>query len=165
MATGRQVQLTKQVGEYLVAAELSRRGLLTATFAGNVPDYDIVATGGRGQTALVQVKAIAGPSWQFDIRTFVDVRCQAGAQTMGNRRPLQPTTSSACSFDSNRTERTASTCSAGRNSNACSSTATGATWSATAVGDPSGPDSFHTALRETQIEPFLDNWPFFEAFT
>ena len=90
MATGRQVQLTKQVGEYLVAAELSRRGLLTATFAGNVPDYDIVATGGRGQTALVQVKAIAGPSWQFDIRTFADVRCQAGAQTMG-----QPTTSPA----------------------------------------------------------------------
>ena len=87
MATGRQVQLTKQVGEYLVAAELSRRGLLTATFAGNVPDYDIVATGSRGQTALVQVKAIAGPSWQFDIRTFTDVRYTAGAQTMG-----QPTT-------------------------------------------------------------------------
>ena len=90
MATGRQVQLTKQVGEYLVAAELSRRGLLTATFAGNVPAYDIVATGGRGQTALVQVKAIAGPSWQFDIRTFTDVRYTAGAQTMG-----QPTTSPA----------------------------------------------------------------------
>ena len=83
MGTGRQVQLTKQVGEYLIAAELSRRGLLTATFAGHVPDYDIVATGGRGQTALVQVKAIAGPSWQFDIRTFADVRCTAGAQTMG----------------------------------------------------------------------------------
>ena len=53
---------------------LSRRGLLTATFAVNVPAYDIVATGSRGQTALVQVKAIAGPSWPFDIRTFVDVR-------------------------------------------------------------------------------------------
>ena len=39
MATGRQIQLTKQVGEYLVAAELSRQGLLTATFAGNVPAY------------------------------------------------------------------------------------------------------------------------------
>ena len=87
MATGRQVQLTKQVGEYLVAAELSRRGLLTATFAGNVPDYDIVATGGRGQTALVQVKAIAGPSWQFDIRTFTDVRYTAGVQTMGQPTP------------------------------------------------------------------------------
>ena len=57
----------------------------------------------------------------------------------GARRPRQPATSSACSFDSNRTERTASTCSAGRNSSACSSTATGPTWSATAVGDPSGP--------------------------
>ena len=57
----------------------------------------------------------------------------------GNRRPLQPATSSACSFDSTRTERTASTCSAGRSSSACSSTATGATWRATAVGDPSGP--------------------------
>ena len=87
MATGRQFQLTKQVGEYLVDAELSRRGLLTATFAGNVPDYDIVATGGRGQTALVQVKAIAGRTWQFDIRTFVDVRCTAGSQTMGQPTP------------------------------------------------------------------------------
>ena len=58
---------------------------------------------------------------------------------MAFRRPLQPATSSACSFDSTRTERTASTCSAGRNSSACSSTATGATSSATAVGDPSGP--------------------------
>ena len=88
MATGRQIQLTKQVGEYLVAAELSRQGLLTATFAGNVPDYGIVATGGSGQTALVQVKAIAGPSWQFDIRTFADVRCEAGVQRIG--RPTAP---------------------------------------------------------------------------
>ena len=165
MATGRQVQLTKQVGEYLVAAELSRRGLLTATFAGNVPDYDIVATGGRGQTALVQVKAIAGPSWQFDIRTFVDVRCQAGAQTMG-----QPTTPPAgdliCvlvrlhTYGADRfyvlrwpelqrvlingyrgyLERHG-----GRR--------------------PKRADSFHTALRETHIEPFLDNWSLFDAFT
>ena len=134
MATGRQVQLTKQVGEYLVAAELSRRGLLTATFAGNVPAYDIVATGSRGQTALVQVKAIAGPSWQFDIRTFTDVRYTAGAQTIGQPTTSPAGTSSVCSFDSTRTERTASTCSAGRNSSACSSTATGTTWSATAAG-------------------------------
>ena len=57
----------------------------------------------------------------------------------GARRPRQPATSSACSFDSNRTERTASTCSAGRNSSACSSTATGPTSSATAAvahGEP-----------------------------
>ena len=150
MATGRQVQLTKQVGEYLVAAELSRRGLLTATFAGNVPDYDIVATGGRGQTALVQVKAIAGPSWQFDIRTFADVRCQAGAQTMG-----QPTTPPAgdliCVLRWPELQRVLLNGYRG--------------YLARHGGRrPKRADSFHTALRETHIEPFLDNWPLFDAF-
>ena len=165
MATGRQGQLTKQVGEYLVAAELSRRGLLTATFAGNVPDYDIVATGGRGQTALVQVKAIAGPSWQFDIRRFADVRYTAGVQTMGQPRP-PPAGDLICVFVRLNTygadrfyvllwpelqrvlingyrdylERHG-----GRR--------------------PKRADSFHTALRETPIEPFLDNWSLFDAFT
>ena len=141
MATGRQIQLTKQVGEYLVAAELSRRGLLTTTFAGNVPAYDIVATGGRGQTALVQVKRRSpdphGSSTSGHLRTCA---ATAGAQTMG-----PPTTPPAgdliCVLRSTPTgtERTASTCSAGRNSSACSSTATGTTWSATAAvahGEP-----------------------------
>jgi len=40
MATGRGNQLTKQLGEYLVACELARRGLLVATFSGNIPDLD-----------------------------------------------------------------------------------------------------------------------------
>jgi hypothetical protein len=44
MARGRSNQLTKQVGEYLVACELARRGLLVATFSGNVPDFDLIAT-------------------------------------------------------------------------------------------------------------------------
>jgi hypothetical protein len=43
MATGRSNYLTKQTGEYLVAAELSRRGFIATTFTGNVPHYDIVA--------------------------------------------------------------------------------------------------------------------------
>ena len=30
---------------------------------------------------------------------------------------------------------------------------------------PKRADSFHTALREPQIEPFLDNWSLFDAFT
>jgi len=36
MATGRSNYLTKQAGEYLVAAELSRRGFIATTFTGNV---------------------------------------------------------------------------------------------------------------------------------
>ena len=29
---------------------------------------------------------------------------------------------------------------------------------------PKRADSFHTALRETQIEPFLNNWSLFDPF-
>ena len=44
MATGRTSKLVGQTGEYLVAAELSRRGLIATTFTGNVPHYDIIAS-------------------------------------------------------------------------------------------------------------------------
>src|SRR5262249_39805385 len=65
MATGRQNYLTKQTGEYLVAAELSRRGLIATTFTGNVPHYDIIASNEHGKHVSVQVKASRGSSWQF----------------------------------------------------------------------------------------------------
>ena len=44
MATGRSNKLVGQTGEYLVAAELSRRGHIATTFTGNVPHYDIIAS-------------------------------------------------------------------------------------------------------------------------
>ncbi len=47
--SGRATKLTGQVGEYLVAAELARRGLIATTFTGNVPHYDIIASDERGR--------------------------------------------------------------------------------------------------------------------
>ncbi len=44
MATGGNIQLTKMIGEYLVYAELCRRGLLATTFTENVPEFEILAT-------------------------------------------------------------------------------------------------------------------------
>lgn len=88
MATGRSNQLTKQIGEYLVAAELGRLGLIAATFAGSVPDYDIVATDSKFRSVLVQVKTVNGTSWQFDIRRFVDVRLDGKKQIVGRRVTL-----------------------------------------------------------------------------
>jgi hypothetical protein len=73
MATGRGNYLTKQTGEYLVAAELSRRGFIATTFTGNVPHYDIVAVDDSGGHALVQVKAISANSWQLDVGKFAEV--------------------------------------------------------------------------------------------
>ena len=83
MATGRSNQLTKQVGEYLVAAELARLGLIAATFSGSVPDYDIIATDSNYRAVFVQVKTVTGRSWQFDIRRFVEVRLEGKKQVLG----------------------------------------------------------------------------------
>ena len=73
MATGRDRQLTGAVGEFRVAAELCRRGFLATPFSGNVPHYDIIASGQHGGHAAIQVKAINRGSWQFDAKKFVEI--------------------------------------------------------------------------------------------
>ena len=88
MATGRNNQLTKQLGEYLVACELARRGLLVATFSGSVPDFDLVATDPEGSSRPIQVKTIKGGSWQFSIDKFVEITFDGRRQLIGRKKPL-----------------------------------------------------------------------------
>lgn len=84
MASGRNNKLVGQTGEYLVAAELSRRGLIATTFTGNVPHYDIIASNEEGKHVSVQVKASRGPSWQFgDITHFCDISFEEKRQIVG----------------------------------------------------------------------------------
>jgi hypothetical protein len=73
MATGLSTQLTRQIGEHLVTAELGRRGIIATPFAGNVPDIDILAFA-NGISAPIQVKSINKSSWQFDIRRFLTIK-------------------------------------------------------------------------------------------
>ncbi len=80
MASGRSMQLTKQLGEYLVAAELARRGFVATTFAGNVPDFDIVAVDSSGRMFLVQVKTIQRGNWQLNAGAFLRIRLDGGVQ-------------------------------------------------------------------------------------
>ncbi|MCJ7744432.1 MAG: hypothetical protein MUO99_07755, partial [Dehalococcoidales bacterium] len=72
MATGREMQLTKQVG-YLACAELCRRKFIATPFAGNVPEFDILAIDDKYEKRFVQVKAIRGGSWKFDVGKFLDI--------------------------------------------------------------------------------------------
>jgi hypothetical protein len=88
MATGRSIQITKQIGEYLVASELGRIGLVAATFSGNVPEYDIIATDSEFRSVPVQVKTSNGSSWQFDNRHFVEIRLEGKKQVLGRPVPL-----------------------------------------------------------------------------
>ncbi len=87
MATGRSTKLVGQAGEYLVAAELSRRGLIATTFTGNVPHYDIIASDEKGRHVSVQVKTIRGGAWQFgDVSKFCDISFQGKRQIVGRAK-------------------------------------------------------------------------------
>jgi hypothetical protein len=90
MASGRSIVVTGQAGEYLVAAELSRRGLIATTFTANVPHYDIIASDDRGRHVAVQVKTSKGGSWQFQIDHFCKVELQGERQIIGRayREPV-----------------------------------------------------------------------------
>lgn len=84
MATGRGTKLTGAVGEFLVAAELCRRGLIATPFSGNVPYYDIVASDEYGGHLVVQVKAVNKSSWQFDSSKFVEITMDGDRQILGS---------------------------------------------------------------------------------
>jgi len=88
MASGRKNLLTKQIGEYLVAAELGRRGLVATTFTGNVPDFDIIATNEDFKTIPVQVKTIWKGDWQFDARKFLNIDIDNGIQRVIDKTTL-----------------------------------------------------------------------------
>lgn len=84
MATGRSNKLVGQTGEYLVAAELSRRGLIATTFTGNVPHYDIIASDENGRHVSIQVKASRGSSWQFgNITQYCNIAFNGKQQLIG----------------------------------------------------------------------------------
>lgn len=84
MATGRGTKLTGAIGEFLVSAELCRRGLLATPFSGNVPHYDIIASDEFGGHVVIQVKAINKVNWQFDARRFVEITMNGDRQTLGS---------------------------------------------------------------------------------
>lgn len=81
--SGRANRLTGQVGEYLVVAELARRGYIATTFAGNVPEYDIVATDEKGKHLSIQVKCTTSKTWQFDISRFCEITFDGDQQIIG----------------------------------------------------------------------------------
>lgn len=91
MVSGHSKQVTKQIGEYLVAAELCRRDLIATTFTGNVPNYDILAADPRGSHLAIQVKAINRGQWQFDATKFVEIEFDGKRQVVGkNTHPPYP---------------------------------------------------------------------------
>ena len=88
MATGRSTQLTRQIGEHLIAAKLGRLGFIATPFAGNVPDFDLLIADGNGCSIPIQVKAINGGSWQFNISKFLEIEIVDNVQYVRGKRKL-----------------------------------------------------------------------------
>lgn len=88
MAEGRNIQLTKQIGEYLVCAELGRRGFISTTFTGNVPNFDIIAISEKMKAIFIQVKTINGGTWQFNAKRYLKIKISGGIQKIIGKRPL-----------------------------------------------------------------------------
>ena len=159
MTTGRGTKLTGAVGEFLVAAELCRRNLMATPFSGNVPHYDIIASGERGGHLAVQVKTINGPNWQFSIRQFLDVRLDGQRQIIGEPKP-EPYPGLRCVLvvlgkEGSRDRFFILTWPELRDV-----LAAGYRQYLAKHGGirPKAPESFHVSLSIREVEPFEDQW-------
>lgn len=79
MARDFKKQLAGQVGESLVVAELGRRGVVATSFAGNVPDIDVVAYA-NGSTCHIQVKSFRANSLHSDAKRFIQIEFDGDRQ-------------------------------------------------------------------------------------
>ena len=89
MKTKRSNQLVRQIGEHLVVSKLGRLGIFATPFAGNVPDFDVLASDLSGHSLPVQVKTIRGGSWQFDAKTFLEIEQQGDCQAVKGKKKLR----------------------------------------------------------------------------
>ena len=65
-------QLSGQIGENLVVAELGRLGILATTLPGNAPDIDILAYANR-KSIPIQVKSLRKGSLSVDARKYLHI--------------------------------------------------------------------------------------------
>ena len=87
MSRGRKNQLTGQVAEHLVVAELGRRGLAATGFSGNIPTFDVLAVDENCRVVPIQVKASTGDNWPSDARTWMDIEVESATLQQRSRGP------------------------------------------------------------------------------
>lgn len=88
---GRAYQLTGQIGEYLAAVELGRRGYICTTFTQNIPDFDILAIGETlKRTIPIQVKTIRkGGGWQSTATQWMYIEFDGDSQIIKGKKKIE----------------------------------------------------------------------------
>ena len=73
MKKGLNNKLAGQIGEYLVCAELGKRGFIATSFTGNVPEFDLIVADNDLKTVAIQVKTSRGTNWPTSADKWIDV--------------------------------------------------------------------------------------------
>lgn len=89
MASGRDVQLARQIGESLAVAELGRRGWIATSFTGSLPGFDLLAVNAEGRFLEVQVKALRSGTWQLNAGQFINVEMNGDEQIVRGPRAIK----------------------------------------------------------------------------
>ena len=89
MATGLSNKLVGQTGEYLVCAELGRRGLIATSFTGNVPEYDLLVCDDSLRTLPIQVKTTSATSWPSDASKWLEIEIDDEEKKQINHGPKE----------------------------------------------------------------------------
>lgn len=91
MKKGRAYQLTGQIGEYLIASELGRRGYICTTFTQNIPDFDILAIKEYlNRTIPIQVKTIRrGGGWQTTASNWMKIEFDGEYQNIKGKTNIE----------------------------------------------------------------------------
>jgi len=156
MATGRDTQLTRQIGEYLAAAELGRRGWIATTFTGSLPGFDILAVNPDGRILEVQVKAIRSASWQLNAGQFLHIDIEKGVQLVRGPKTVK-TAGRVCIFVQLRDAH----------DEGARDTFYVFRWEELqqillmdykAGPRPKNPETLHHALYPKRLAPYRDNW-------
>ena len=81
MARSFKTQLSGQIGEHLVVAELGRLGVVATPFAGNVPDIDVLAYA-NGKSVPIQVKAQKTGNPGVNAKKYLNIKIDGDRQTV-----------------------------------------------------------------------------------
>lgn len=73
MKKGRSNKLAGQIGEFLVCAELGKRGYIATSFTGNVPEFDLIVADDNLKTVPIQVKSSRGDNWPTKANLWIDI--------------------------------------------------------------------------------------------
>lgn len=169
MVSGRQMQLIKQVGEYIVAAELCRRELIAASFSGNIPIFDILAIDTHEKMRTIQVKTTTtNRGWNLKASDFLNISKERHVQKIAGVKILQNTETIFCfvnlkSFGINdpNIERDEFYIIPGKDLQAIVYQKYAAYLEKKGGVRPKNPDSEHIKIKPVEISMFKEKWDCF----